>query len=231
MKHLLILLVLLGSSCSILKKSQQEIRINKMTFTVTSTFDKMSEMAGQIESYIENVDSTGVSDSFSIKFQKLMQSKLEEEAKFPNEIYIKPNLNGWERQRYFNNRYTNHLVFNSDNDTITIINPERTETIGTYKLKRDSCTCKLEERKDKIKTIKGYNCYFVLLEEICGDKEYVEIIGSTIYEMWVTEEIPLSMYSILKNECEIDGLFPLETKMYQSKSRGTSHSYRIETIE
>ena len=218
-------------SCTVFRSNSENKKLNKLTFTVQSKFEEIPGLANQIESYIENIDSMGLTDSFKIKFQTILKEKAERESRYPNEIYIEAIKDGWQRQRYFGNKYTNKLRYSPAKDSISVINYITNEFEFGSKLKRDSCTYTIEVDKEKRRVINGYNCYFVKLEEFSGDKEFIDIMGSTVYEMWVTSKINIPTYLVLKNDCKIQEIFfPLETKMYQSKSKNNYHNYMIKEI-
>jgi peptidoglycan hydrolase CwlO-like protein len=100
MKNITLLSLLALVSCSVFKTNSTYSGLNKLTFTVESKFEQIPEMTNQIETYLENLDSLGLTDSFKIKFQKLMNEKVERELKYLNEIYIEAVGNDWQRQRY-----------------------------------------------------------------------------------------------------------------------------------
>ena len=232
MKNITLLSLLALVSCSVFKTNSTYSGLNKLTFTVESKFEQIPEMTNQIETYLENLDSLGLTDSFKIKFQKLMNEKVERELKYPNEIYIEAVGNDWQRQRYIENKYTNKLIYRPESDSIYVIDSKTNEYQVGSKLKRDSCSYRIEVDKTKRKAIYGYNCYFIKLEEFSGDKNFRDLMGSTVYEMWVTTKINIPIYLLLKNECIIDEkFFPLETKKYQSKSKNNYQQYNIKKIE
>ncbi len=232
MKKIVYITILTLVSCTVFRSNSEYTKLKELTFTVESKFDEIPEMANQIESYIENIDSIDLTDSFKIKFQTLLKEKAERESNYPNEIYIEAIKDGWQRQRYFENKYTNKLRYSPKKDSISVINYVTNEFEFGSKLKRDSCNYTIEVDKEKRKVIYGYNCYFVKLEEFSGDKEFIDIMGSTVYEMWATTEINIPIYLVLKNDCKIEEIFfPLDTKMYQSKSKNNYHLYKIMEIK
>ncbi|MEZ4909232.1 MAG: hypothetical protein R2774_00055 [Saprospiraceae bacterium] len=232
MNKIVYLATLTFLSCNVFQSNYDHNKLNKLTFTVESKFDELPEMMNQIESYIEKIDSTGLTDSFKIKFQTLLMEKAERESKYPNEIYIEAIKDDWQRQRYFENKYTNKLRYSPKKDSISIINYVTNEFEFGLKLNRDNCTYTIEVDNEKRKVIHGYNCYFVKLTEFSGDQEFIDMMGSTVYEMWVTTKINIPIYLVLKNDCKIEeNFFPLETKMYQSKSKNNYHIYMIKEIK
>jgi hypothetical protein len=232
MKKFVYITILTLVSCTVFRSNSENNKLNKLTFTVESKFEEIPEMANQIESYIENIDSTGLTDSFKIKFQTLLMEKAERESKYPYEIYIEASKDGWQRQRYFANKYTNKLRYSRERDSISVINYITNEFEFGSKLKRDSCTYTIEVDKEKRKVIYGYNCYYVKLEEFSGDKDFIDLMGSTVYEMWATTKIDIPIYLVLKNDCKVDEVFfPLETKMYQSNSKNNYHNYKVKEIK
>lgn len=231
MKYIIFISIVFFLSCSVLNNRKEKTHVRKMTFSVESIFGDLAEMTDQFESYIEIVDSSEMSDSFNIKMQNLMKKKIENESEFPNEIYLEITKEGWIRQRYFSNRYTNLLEYNQKSDSIRIVSNNTNKEIGKYKLKRDSCTYEIEIDKHSTKNVHGFDCYYIKLEEFYGDSEFRALMGSTIYEMWVTEDLELSTYSLLKNECNVEGFVPLEVKFYQSTSKGNYHKYILTKTE
>ena len=51
------------------------------------------------------------------------------------------------------------------------------------------------------------------------------MLGPTVYEMYVTEEINVPMSGVVNNECNVTGFFPLETIKYVESSPNNYHTY------
>ena len=232
MKIIILFLIVTAVSCSVIKTNSKGNSLTKLTFTVESKSERIPETASQFLEYVEQTDSIEQIDSFKVKLLELMKEKAEREAKYPNEIYIESTAEAWQVQRYFGNRYTNKVRYYPENDSISVINYETNRIDSWAKLIRDSCAYHIEVDKTKTKSIHGYKCYYVKLEELSGDKNFIDLIGSTVYEMWVTSKIKIPNYLILKNNCLInEDFFPLETKKYQSKSKNEYYLYLIKEIE
>lgn len=232
MKKIILCSIITLFTCSVFKTKAQQSKINKLTFTVENVYEQSPESSKQMGSFLSQVDSTQITDSILHMYEVMMQKKLERTLKYPNEIYIESVENGWQRQRYTENRYTDYLRYHPENDSIELINYQSNRFEIGAKLIRDSCTYEIERDTSKKKVIWGYNCYFVKLKEFCCHQEAIDILGSTVYDMWVTTEINIPSYLILKNNCLIEEqFFPLETKKYQSKSENSYHLYTIKSIE
>lgn len=231
MKNIILILMFGLVSCSAFNQGARNSAIRKLTFSVESIIEEIPSKTNQVLSYILNDDKSKANDSFYNSLQELMKIKLENESKFPNEIYIEAIQNGWTKQRYINNAYTDYINYNSAIDSISILSYQNKDIIGSYKIVKGSSTCTIENDKSKLKTIHGYQCYFIKIEEFSNDETFLNHYGSTIYEMWVTEKINFPIYTLLKIDCNFTGFFPLQTKIYQSNSLDKYYQYTIKNIE
>lgn len=215
-KYLFIfLLCFLSFSCVTTKVQQGKKQINKFTFSVQTTFGDLKVHAEQIKSLLDKLDPKLNSDS--IDFSQVLKKKIENDTKFPNEIYIEITNNGTIKQRFYANRLSHFIKYVESKDSIIMMDYQTKEIMASTKLEREGCSYNIELDKAKTKMIKGYLCYFVRIEEFSNNEEYNKVFGSDVYEMYVTDEIKIPMYSLVKNSCYIAGIYPLEVKRYFSK--------------
>lgn len=205
---------------------------NKLTFTVENSEENMALLFKVMAAFADSAETANTNmDSMQRVFTKMMQDKARQARKFPNEIYIKINKSGWMRQTFYANKYTDYIQYFNDNDSIEVYDQQHPElSPRKIALLRDTCDFTIETDKQNTKNIEGFNCYYVKVVER-NNSETEELIGDGIYEMYVNEEIPLSMYALLINDCRISGFFPLEAKMYHSKTPDAYSIYKLSKVE
>ena len=90
----------------------------------------------------------------------------------------------------------------------------------------------IEEFPNDKKEILGYDCYKVIIRK----KEQIDEVspirfGDTIYEMYVTKEIELSIHALLNFTKKFSGFFPLEVRTWDENLTGNQKVYEIKEIK
>lgn len=205
--------------------------IQKVVFNVKNEFGQIQKMGEMMKDVLKEDDSSGVSDSFNIMFAKFLEKKIDKESTFPNEIIIEAQEDNWIRKRYYNDSYSHFLKIRANSDSIQVLSNSDSTAIVTYKMDRECSNFNIRKDTSMRKLIGGYNCYYVKVVEYTIDEDLSDKIGGQVYEMWVTDDIDIPVYTVLKNDCRFDGFFPLETKAYNAELPKNITHYTLKSIE
>lgn len=229
MNKYLIILIILTASCSITRRSAKRIATgNKLTFQVENVnlSDTLSHTA------LSDIFELNKNDTLKKIFLESLQRKWLKEKIYPNEIHIELEQNGWRKQRFVDNKSTDIYQHFFTNDTIKVYSAkEPYHLINSIVRVYSDCEFEIITNPKKRKSIAGYDCYFVKIEESYGSEKAMKILGTTVYEMYVTTKINLPMNSLLNNECEINGFFPLEAKKYVANDTTIYSTFKLINVE
>ncbi|MDH7444520.1 hypothetical protein [Aquimarina sp. 2201CG14-23] len=88
-----------------------------------------------------------------------------------------------------------------------------------------------KEIKEDRKTIEGFDCYKVYIQQAEADSDMPLTFSFTILEMYVTEEIQSEVHPIIDNKDILSMYYPLEIKKVQQITKGVTDFYKLNNLE
>jgi len=228
MQKITLLILFIVSSCSSMMKTTKTSNVSKLIYTIEDSQEVVPMLSNIVESMVDSSETKISSDSIKMMISQKLKKKMQEAAKYPNEIKLEITKDGWIKQRFIKNKHTYCFKHFIKNDSVIVYDSNKVNIITRYKKTTDNCLCKINIDKSKTKNIFGYECYYAKAEEVCSNTDSKETLTAS-YEMFVTEKIHLPMYAILENECKLSGYFPLEVKCYLSNE--FYYLYKLTRIE
>jgi len=238
MHKLFILFSLILFSCSTSKKSTIKLdkNISKLVFKTYETITKEGEKnllvfadsLNKIMAKKYGVEENQLNSLPSPIMDMLEQSSPEKEMRFE----IK-NDTIW-RLTLINDKIYGDIYRLDKNKPILYYHSKHDKSIMYRQVDLSNYFRKYEIKKypKDQKNIKEFRCYKVVLEiEEKPDPEFNLSVGNRIFEMYVTEEIELPLYSFPNLNINGQSFFPLEIKTWEEKLPGLIGKTELISVE